>query len=326
MNFKNPEFFLFLPVLLFLFFMKFRQRPPAVMYSMTGLIKKSMPSWKLWKIVIPSVRLLALSVLIVAWARPVKGLKERSIKKPALDIMMVMDVSNSMNAIDFNPFSRMTAAKNAAMEFVSKRSSDRVGVIVFSGLPIIQCPLTLDSKAVIKLVDIVEAGMVKVSGTAIGMGISLGLNYLDESGSPSKILILVTDGSNNAGEIKPLDAAQLAASMGIKIYTIGAGLAGPAKIPVDDPVQGKTIVTIPDELDEDLLKEIAELTDGKYFRATSFESFKEIYSEIDLMEKRIIDVYEHYEYEEMFRIFLYIGGILLLIELILRMFFVRLFI
>ncbi|MFC2061827.1 VWA domain-containing protein [Elusimicrobiota bacterium] len=319
MSFKNPEYLLIIPVALFIFYLKLRQRPPAVRYSLAAYIKGIVKEirWKKYFFLI--LRLAAVLLLTIALARPRKGLKERSVIKPAVDIMLVMDVSTSMRAIDFDPLNRMQAAVNAAKEFVSNRTSDRIGVVIFSGLPVLQCPLTMDNNAVMRLMDNISAGMINVDGTAIGMGISLGMKYLEKADSPSKVMILLTDGVNNTGEIDPVTAADIASSLNTKVYTIGAGKPGPAKVPVKHPYFGTRYMTIPDELDEDTLTHIAEKTGGKYFRATSHKRLKEIYAEIDRMEKKSIEVREYYEFEEKFLLFLFLGGLLLGLELIARL-------
>ncbi|MFC2048756.1 VWA domain-containing protein [Elusimicrobiota bacterium] len=264
------------------------------------------------------IRTLLLVFLIIALARPRKGMKERNIVKPAVDIMLVLDVSISMRALDFKPDNRMQAAVKAAKEFVVARENDRIGVVVFSGLPVLQCPLTLDSQAILRLLDKISSGMVQVDGTAVGLGVALGLKYLEKSDSPSKVLVLLTDGANNTGDIDPETAAQMAKSLGIKVYAIGAGKPGPTQIPVEHPYFGMQLVSIPDELDEDSLTHMAQLTDGKYFRATSLKELKDIYKEIDRMEKKNMEVSEYYEFEEKYIVYLIMGALLMFLEIVFR--------
>lgn len=325
MSFKNPQYLILIALIALMVYFKIRQKPPAVKYSLASFIKSGVGENRFKKYFFIILRITALLILILALARPRKGLKERSVLKPAIDIMLVMDVSTSMLAIDFRPLDRMQAAINAAKEFVSKRNTDRLGVVVFSGLPVLQCPLTMDNGAVLRLLDNIKAGMIKVDGTAIGLGVALGLKYLERSDSPSKVMVLLTDGANNTGEIDPATAADMAKALNIKVYTIGTGKPGPAQVPVDHPFFGRRLVTIPDELDEVTLAEIADKTGGQYFRATSLKKLKNIYAEIDRMEKKTVEVTEYYEFEEKFKPFLIAGLFLLILELISRFLFPGLF-
>ncbi|MFH1414825.1 MAG: VWA domain-containing protein [Elusimicrobiota bacterium] len=285
---------------------------------MSDFLKSRVPSGRFGRILVRYLRFAAVCLMITALARPREDLKERNYIKSTIDIMLVMDVSRSMKAIDFDPYNRMQAAVKAAKEFIANRSSDRLGVVLFASMPVLHCPLTLDNDAVASIMENISAGMIGAGGTAIGMGVALGLKYLDRSDSPSKVMILLTDGANNAGFIKPLEAAGMAAALDIKIYTIGTGKPGPARIPVDDPVMGRRYVTIADELDEKTLQEIADITGGKYFRATSFEKLNEIYAQIDMMEKSEVKVKEYFEYEEKFYPFLFAALLLILLEMLLR--------
>ncbi|MBN2407459.1 MAG: VWA domain-containing protein [Elusimicrobia bacterium] len=315
MNFKDPLYLALIPVLLLLLFFKLRQKRPALRYSLAAYIRSAVSENKYRKYMFLVLRTCILLILIVALARPQKGLKERSVIKPGIDIMLVMDVSTSMLAIDFDPLNRIQAAVDAAEEFVAARTSDRLGVVVFAGLPLLQCPLTLDNSAVSRLMDSIDAGMIKIDGTAIGLGISLGLKYLERSDSPSKVMVLLTDGANNTGDIDPDTAADMAASLGIKIYAIGCGKPGPARVPVDHPYFGRRYITIDDELDEAALRRIADRTGGAYFRATSAKKLSEIYSEIDKLEQKTEEVTEYYEFEEKYPLLLIIAGILIAAEI-----------
>jgi Ca-activated chloride channel family protein len=321
MNFKSPEYLLLIPLLFLLVYLKKKQKPPVITYSMASYLKAVVRENKFRKNIFLILRTAAICLLIIALARPREGLKERNIVKPAVDIMLVMDVSTSMKAIDLKPLDRMNAAKSAAKEFISSRTSDRLGMVVFSGLPLLQCPLTLDNNAVLRLTDRIEAGMIDVGGTGVGLGLALGLKYLEKSDSPSKIVVLLTDGANNTGDIDPMTAADMAKALGIKVYTIGCGKPGPAQVPIDHPHFGMRLVTIPDELDEDTLTSMAENTGGKYFRATSFKKLKDVYAEIDRMEKRNVEVTEYYEFQEKYMIYLFLGALLILIEIIIRLLF-----
>ncbi|MEA3506643.1 MAG: VWA domain-containing protein [Elusimicrobiota bacterium] len=320
MSFKNPEFIIFIPLFIFFLWLKLKQKPPAIKYSLGYFLKENFSENKIKKYFFIFLRLATVIFLSVALARPVKGLKERSVNKPAVDIMLVMDVSTSMKAIDFDPLNRMEAAVSAAKEFVKSRRTDRFGIVVFEGAPVLQCPLTLDTGAVLRFLEGVEAGMVGINGTAIGSGMALGLKYLEKADSPGRVMILLTDGANNMGDVEPEAAADIAAALDIKVYTIGCGKPGPARVPVEDPVFGKRFVTIPDEIDEEVLQLIAQKTGGRYYRADSRKEFSRIYSEIDSMEKTDVEITEFYEFEDKYRLFLLAGLVLLLIELAVKTF------
>jgi Ca-activated chloride channel family protein len=243
--------------------------------------------------------LLALSgtALIVALARPQTGVSRVEVKSEGIDIVLVLDISGSMRAEDMKPDNRLTAAKQVAKEFVEGRAGDRIGMVVFSGGAYTQCPLTLDHGIVLSLIDQVGFGQV-TDGTAIGMGLATAVNRLREAPGKSKVVILLTDGQNNAGEIDPLTAAEAARAMNVRVYTIGAGGDGPAQIPVDDPVFGRRYVTINASVDDKSLGEIAKRTGGRYYRATSMEALEAIYGEIDRMERSEAETVEYVDYEE----------------------------
>jgi len=273
---------------------------------------------------VPKVlRFCAIILLFIAIARPQSGQNTEEIYNQGIDIMMVLDTSSSMQAIDFRPANRMEAAKRVAKQFVKGRKYDRIGVVVFSGLSFTQCPLTVDHEAVMDFIDQTEINMTGVDGTAIGSAIATATNRLKGSPGKSKIMILLTDGRNNAGEIDPLTAAQAAAALGIRIYTIGTGAPGGALYPVED-MFGKRYVKIPEqELDEDTLLKIAEATGGKYFRATDTASLENILKTINEMEKTEIKSLKYTSYVEHFMFFLWPALILLALELFLSGFWLR---
>jgi len=255
-------------------------------------------------------------VLVVAFARPRSGTQYQEVTSEGIDIMLALDVSSSMQAEDFKPNNRLYVAKEEIKKFIERRLNDRIGLVVFAGFSFTQCPLTTDYGVLLDFVDDVDFGMVK-DGTAIGMAIANGVNRLRESEAKSKIMILLTDGDNNMGEIDPITAANLAKAMGIKIYTIGAGRPGYALTPIPDPLFGKRYVNQPTKVDEKTLKEIASITGGKYFRARSGEELDEIYGLIDQMEKTKIEVAEHVRYRELFVYFTIAGLLLLALEVLL---------
>jgi Ca-activated chloride channel family protein len=262
---------------------------------------------------LPSALLyLGLFLGIVALARPQTLLKGEAARAKGIDIMVVLDTSGSMRAIDFKPLDRMGAAKRAVKNFISKRQYDRIGLVVFAGVSLLQCPLTLDYAALLDFLDQVDVGMTTTENTAIGTAIATACNHLKRSTAKSRILVLVTDGRSNAGEIDPLTAAKAAQSLGIKIYTIGVAIRGQSFIPVDT-VFGKQLAPIAEDLDEPTLQEIAQTTEGRYFRATSPRELEQIYGEIDRLEKSEVKGPAPVEYKDRYFPWLMAAMILLTI-------------
>lgn len=282
-----------------------------------------------WKTIgykwLPVLKLLAISMFIIAMARPRMTLKEEVVKADGIDIMMVLDLSSSMLAKDFNP-DRLEVSKMVAKEFIEKRPHDRIGLVVFAGESYTQCPLTTDHNILQDFLFSLQTGILQ-DGTAIGMGLATAVNRIKDSDSKSKIVILLTDGVNNAGYIKPLTAAEIAESFGIKVYTIGVGTMGQAVSPVSRRGDGQYIFGLANvEIDTELLENISEMTGGRYFRAVDRKSLEDIYSEIDRLEKTEIEVTVFKRYSELFRWFLYSGLLLLLVYLMLRFSIFRTFI
>ncbi len=239
----------------------------------------------LWAIVthIPfALRMLSMVLIIVCLTRPRSSYQVEKIDTEGIDIIFTMDVSTSMLARDFTP-DRISAAKDIAIEFISQRPSDRMGIVVFAGESYTQCPLTTDRATLINLMKEVQTDLIE-DGTAIGNGLATAVARLSSSDAPSRVIILLTDGVNNSGEITPLTASQIAQTYGIRVYTIGIGANGVAPYPMVTP-WGMELRNIPVEIDEDLLKEIASNTGGRYFRATDNTKLSEIYAEINQMEK-----------------------------------------
>ena len=266
---------------------------------------------------LPLLRGLSIIALIVAIARPQKILQEQEIKAEGVDIALVMDLSSSMLAQDFQP-DRLEVSKRVAAEFVDKREYDRIGLAVFAGEAFTQCPLTTDHKVLKEFMSNLKCGILD-DGTAIGMGLASGVNRLKESEAISKVIILLTDGVNNAGYIQPLTAAEIAQEFDIKVYTIGVGSTGEALTPVSRRSDGRYIFGLARvEIDEALLQKIAEMTGGRYFRATSAESLAQIYDEIDRLEKTEIDITTIKRYSEEFHLFAFWGMLFLILELLLR--------
>ena len=321
MRFANPIYLLFLLIIpaLVWYYLKFNKQESSRIKFSSIQIMKNIPSGERTKFryILKILRFVCLTLLILALARPQAGQKGEEISTKGIDIMLCLDTSTSMRAEDFKPHNRLYAAKQAAEEFVKNRKNDRIGVVVFSALSFTQCPLTLDYGAVLDFLDSVEIGMTQTDGTAIGTAIATCVNRLKDIPAKSKVIILLTDGRNNMGEIDPWTAAQAAGAMNIKIYTIGAGVPGGAMYPIDDPVFGKRYVRLPEDLDEETLIKIASLTGGQYFRAKSSEGLREIYNKIDKMEKTEIKVNEYTEYTELFLYFILPAVLLFFTEIIL---------
>ena len=269
------------------------------------------------RFLLPVLRGLAFAVLIVAFARPQALLREDDIQADGIDIMLTLDLSSSMLAQDFEP-DRLEVAKKVAANFVEKREFDRIGLVVFSGEAFTQCPLTTDHKVVQDFIEGLKCGFLQ-DGTAIGMGLATAVNRMKDSPAKSKIIILMTDGVNNAGYFKPEDAMELAKTLGIKVYTIGIGSTGEAMSPVGRRSDGKYVFgLVPVEIDEPLLQNIAKTTGGNYYRATNNKELEQIYAEIDRLEKSKIDVTTVKRRSEAFTGFAFAGLILLVLELLLR--------
>lgn len=259
------------------------------------------------------LRLAALSLIIVAIARPRSTSQVEKTDSEGIDIMLDMDVSTSMLARDFKP-DRISAAKDIAIEFISQRPSDRIGIVVFAGESYTQCPLTTDRATLINLMKEVETGGID-DGTAIGNGLATAVARMKDSDAKSKVIILMTDGVNNSGEVAPYTAAEIAKTYGIKVYTIGVGANGTAPYPVITP-WGVKLQDMQVEIDEQLLKDIANKTGGKYFRATDNTKLSEIYSEINKMEKTHTTVDSFPVFKELYLGFGIAALILLLLEVL----------
>ena len=244
-----------------------------------------------------ALRTIALTLLIIVLARPQKTDKFQDISTEGIDIVLAQDISGSMLARDFRP-DRLEASKNIATEFISGRPYDRIGLVVFSGESFTQCPLTTDHAVLINLLREIQSGMIE-DGTAIGMGLATAVNRIKDSKAKSKVIILLTDGVNNRGEIAPATAAGIAKTFGIRVYTIGVGTQGMAPYPVQTPY-GIQYQNMPVEIDEAILQEIAQNTGGKYFRATDNDKLIQVYREIDKLEKSKIDVRQFSRKEEKF--------------------------
>ena len=261
------------------------------------------------------LRSLAVAALIIALARPQSSLSWENTTTEGIDIIIASDISGSMLSEDFKP-NRLEAGKNIAIDFVKNRPDDRIGLVIFSGESFLQCPLTIDHDVLINLFRDVKNGMI-TDGTAIGMGLATAVNHLKDSEAKSKVVILLTDGSNNTGSIAPLTAAEIARQFNIRVYTVGVGTNGYAPYPVQTPF-GVQYQRIPVQIDEATLSKIAGTTGGKYFRATDNDKLKQIYDQIDKLEKAKINVTQYHKKSEEFLPFACIAILLLAVEFLLR--------
>jgi len=262
-----------------------------------------------------ALRTISVGILIIVLARPQATNSFQDVSTEGIDIVLTLDISGSMLARDFRP-DRLEASKNVATEFISGRPYDRIGLVVFSGESFTQCPLTTDHAVLINLLREIRSGMIE-DGTAIGEGLATAVNRIKDAGGKSKVIILLTDGMNNRGIIAPLTAAEIAKTFNVRVYTIGVGTRGVAPYPVQTPF-GVKFQDMQVEIDEDVLQKIADMTGGKYFRATDNEKLVQIYSEIDRMEKSKLDVRQYKVREEKFFLPALIAAVFFLIELIAR--------
>ena len=314
--FNHPYFLLFLliiPALIYWYKTRRADNNSALRFPSIKNFKEtdwSDQSWK--KDLIFGIKVLALVSLILGLARPRKVNTEQEFSTEGIDIVLVMDISSSMKAIDFKP-NRLEAAKEVGLKFIQGRRNDRIGLITFAAESFLQCPLTVDYNVLENFMQRVEPVEKKFDGTAIGMSIAHGINRLRDSNAKSKVMILLSDGRNNAGELDPSTATEMAKEYDIKIYTIGAGKRGKARIPVQT-YGGRTVTKLVDvRIDEKTLQNIAQETGGQYFRATDKNSLFNIYKEISKMEKTEIKVKKYYNYEEKYLLFLGPGFLLLLL-------------
>lgn len=325
MEWESPWFFLFLLALPWIWFRLVKKSeattnaiefPSLNYFSQQNNWKSIAYKW------MPYLRIAAIAFFIIALARPRWILKEEKINAEGIAIFLTMDLSSSMLSKDFEP-NRLEVSKAVAVDFISKRPYDRIGLTAFSGEAFTQCPLTTDHEALKVLLNEMRCGLLE-DGTAIGMGLACSINRLKEDSAKSKIIILLTDGVNNAGDISPALAADLAKTFNIKIYSIGVGTNGEAYSPIGKSQHGEYVFGMaPVNIDEQLLTQISSLTGGKYYRATNVEKLKEIYQEIDQLEKTKIEVRYIKRYSEEYRWFLIFALVLITGEWILRMTLLR---
>lgn len=320
MRWLHPEFlylFLLLPVAVFWYWLRYRKRYPTFRLSSLQAVRAG-GSWRgRLQLLLPMLRIFAFAALIMAVARPQEPLQEEKVKGEGIDIVLSMDLSSSMLAMDFKP-NRLEVAKRVASEFVDKRTFDRVGIVVFAGEAFTQCPLTTDHRIVKEFLSRLECGSLE-DGTAIGMGLATAVNRLKDTKAKSKVIILLTDGVNNTGYQSPQLAAKIAKEFSIKIYTIGIGASGEAQTPVSRRSDGTYIFGMARvEMDEPLMREIAQLTGGQYYRATTEQELEQIYAQIDQLEKSEIEITSYKRYGELFRWFVLCAVVLVFMEFLLR--------
>ncbi len=301
MTFANPAAFILFPFLGLLIWLREKKSvayTARLPFPTLDRMKLLPGTWRTRFRPLPAFLVYAgIAMAIIALARPRTILKGEEAHARGIDIIIAIDTSGSMRALDFNPKDRMTVAKEATKAFISHRQFDRIGLVAFAGVALMQCPLTLDYGALLEFLDQVDVGTTGTENTAIGTAIATAANHLKRSTAKSKVIILATDGRNNSGEIDPETAAKAAASLGIRIYTIGVGIRGQSTIPVDTP-WGKQLVPIQEDLDEPALESIARETGGRYYRASSAKEFDEIYKEIDSLEKSDIKGPTIHEYRD----------------------------
>jgi len=319
-EFIYPAFFwalLLIPLMAAWYLWKGRKGTAPMKLSGFENLEERPGSSRVWmRHLLAVLRMAVVALIILVLARPQSSNQWEQVSTEGIDIVLCMDVSGSMRAMDFRP-NRLEASKNVGIEFVNAREDDRFGLVVFAGESFTQCPMTTDRAVVVNFLKEIDFGVIE-DGTAIGMGLATAVNRIRESKAKSKVIILLTDGVNNRGDVGPVTAAEIAAGMGIRVYTIGVGSKGTAPIPVQD-MFGRTVTRdMPVEIDEDVLKKIAEVTGGTYFRATDNNKLREIYQEIDQLEKTRLDVKHFNKKKEEYFPFLLAAMLILLLEILLR--------
>ncbi|MEN6588640.1 MAG: VWA domain-containing protein [Proteiniphilum sp.] len=319
MVFLHPEYlylWLLLIPLIVWYVMRLSKAQASFKLASTQAFKEMKPDFRVTMRHLPFVlRLISIALIIIVIARPQSVSSWEETETQGIDIVMALDVSGSMLSQDLKP-DRLQAAKKVAAEFITDRKNDNIGLVIFAGESFTQCPLTTDHKVLLNLLNEINFGMIE-DGTAIGLGLANSVNRLKESESESRVVILLTDGTNNSGQIAPLTAADLARSYGIRVYTVGVGTKGMAPTPVNTPY-GIRMQNMPVDIDEKTLTEIAAMTGGQYFRAQDTEGLRQVYEEIDEMEKYLISVQNVTRRQELFLPFALVALGLILLELLLR--------
>lgn len=319
-HFQNPLFLLglgIIPILAWDYFRTTQKRKASIRFPSLAIIKR-VPTSMAYRArhILLVLRLLAIALLCIGMARPQFGEAIEDVTTNGIDIMLALDISGSMRTMDFKPKNRLVVAKKVIENFVLGRKNDRIGLVIFSGKSFTQCPLTMDYGILVEFLRKVDFGMVE-DGTAIGTSLLNATNRLRASSAKSKVIVLLTDGANNAGEVDPITAAKAAKALGIKVYTIGVGKDGDQPMEVEDPLFGKRIVSVKTDVDEPMLKTIASLTEGKFYRAQDAKALEDIYQTIDKLEKTEVKTTSYYKYHELFRNLLIAALIILLLEIVL---------
>ncbi len=323
-QFANPEYLyglIIIPLLIIWYVLRDEKQHPVLNVStFAGFAKAGFTMKPVLRHLLFIFRMLAIGLLIIAIARPQSSASSRDSKTEGIDIVIALDISGSMLAEDFKP-NRLAAAKETAKEFINKRINDRIGLVVFASTGFTQCPLTIDHDVIKNLLGDIKTDMIP-DGTAIGNGLGTSVKRLKDSKAKSKVVILLTDGINNTGNISPLTAAEIAKTFNVKVYTIGIGTRGLAPYPFQTPF-GIRYQNVDVQIDEKVLKEIAGLTGGNYYRATNKSALEDIYNKIDKLEKTRIEVTESTRYTEKFLVFAIAAAAFFVLELLLRLFVFR---
>jgi Ca-activated chloride channel family protein len=326
LTFEDPYYlYLFFLLPFIVVYRFFFYRSGTVVFSTIQLFPQNKLRERIFQYICFLLRSIAIIFVVFALARPQVHQVDETLKTEGVDIVLVLDISRSMLAEDIQPANRLEIAKEEAHKFIKKRPHDRIGLVIFAHNAITQCPLTLDHNVLIRLLNEVQVGKLKVDGTAIGIALGTAINRLIDSSSKSKVIILLTDGENNAGQIDPITAADLAHKFGIRIYTIGIGKGGKVPFPKDDPIAGRSYIYTEVRIDEATLSEIAKRTNGHYFRAFDQGGLQYIYSQIDSLEKSEIDMTSMTTDFDVFHFFLIGFIVVFLFEILLtRTFFLTL--
>jgi len=315
MRFASPWYLLLLAPVAVLIWLELRKRTGAVRFSDVAFLRTHRGAGRHLKSVLLAVNTVVLVLMVLALARPQRGRVYEEVESRGVDIMLCMDVSETMTFADYQP-SRIAVARQRALDFIAKRRGDRAGLVIFANGAMARCPLTVDKAVLGSIIDRLQVGTLDPTRTAIGMGLASAVGRIKDSRSRDKIVILLTDGLNNSGEIDPLTAAQLARSFGIKVYCIGIGSRGPVTVMIDDPLWGPRPQTMQVDFDMKTLDEISAITGGKSFLASDNEALKRIYDEIDRMEPTTFKIARHTVYAEQAQVLLLPAALLFLLGLV----------
>ncbi|TFG85771.1 MAG: VWA domain-containing protein [Gemmatimonadales bacterium] len=315
MRFASPWYLLLLAPVAALIWLELRKRTSAVRFSDVSFLRTHRGAGRHLKSGLLAVNSVVLVLMVLALARPQRGRVYEEVESRGVDIMLCMDVSETMTFADYQP-SRIAVARQRALDFIAKRRGDRAGLVIFANGAMARCPLTVDKAVLGSIIDRLEGGTLDPTRTAIGMGLASAVGRIKDSRSRDKIVILLTDGLNNTGEIDPLTAAELARSFGIKVYCIGIGSKGPVTVMINDPLWGPRPQTMQVDFDMKTLDEISAITGGKSFLASDNEALKRIYDEIDRMEPTTFKVARHTVYAEQAQVLLLPAALLFLLGLV----------